>query len=469
MRPESIQTEEVCMYNSLDAMSKKSKILVNQFSDITKGDLKNLKLEEILELKEWKSYGAVSTPEEVVEFMIRILDIKKWENLNILEPGCGFYDFSRGIYKIYPNNKFTGVENNPKVYKITKLLFPQFNTIFQDFLLWETKERFDLVIGNPPYGIIGHKSHYPIQVKKETKKLYKEIFKTWFGKYNVYGLFIEKSINLLKNNGKLAFIIPATFMILDEFKKLRKFLAESGRIKIFYLGPKIFKGKTVSTCILIVQRGLKGIELYEVFELKEIRQYYKKENYEGEIIRFETPDTKKFEENTIPLGEVFFIHFAARSPEVKSHPSVSLTPKKGYVPVLKGQNLHPGWIDYKNCYSGFWMPLEKAPSLRKFYGIPHIVVGHTKGGKIVAAVDKKCYPWVEEIHLIPKFENVDMDKVVEYLNSWEVQQYMQQLYKDITPHTTITQLRLLPLPLHLIKKANLPRTTQVKQTSLYER
>jgi len=36
--------------------------------------------------------------------------------------------------------------------------------------------------------------------------------------------------------------------------------------------------------------------------------------------------------------------------------------------------------------------------------------------------------------------------ITKYLNSEEVQQYVKTLYKDITPHITITQLKLLPLP-----------------------
>jgi hypothetical protein len=39
-----------------------------------------------------------------------------------------------------------------------------------------------------------------------------------------------------------------------------------------------------------------------------------------------------------------------------------------------------------------------------------------------------------------------MKKIAEYLNSEEVQWYVRTLYKDITPHITITQLKLLPLP-----------------------
>lgn len=413
-----------------------------------------MRLEEVLDKESWKAYGAVSTHVEIIDFMLRVSGVEKWEGLKILEPGCGFCNFLRRIYSKYPNNEFTGVESNAEIYNIVAPLHPKFNIILSDFLLWEAQEKYDLVIGNPPYGMIGDKSHYPIHVVKERKASYKKLLKTWFGKYNIYGAFIEKGLRILKDGGKLVFIVPATFMILDDFKLLRKFLSASGRVKIFYLGPKMFKGKNVSTSILIVDKGLRGLELYEVQGLKTIIKYYEKSSYNGEIIRFDSSETMDFEKGAIPLGDIFFLHFAARSPEIKRHPLVSQKPGAGLVPILKGQNLHPGWIDYETCYSGLWMPKEAASSLRKFYAIPHLVVGHTKGGKVVAAVDRRCYPWREEIHLIPKVAGVDLDAVEAYLNSEKVQGYMRKLYKDITPHTTITQLRHLPR-----KNISLPFTT----------
>jgi len=44
-----------------------------------------LRLEEFL--KDWKVYGAVSTPREVVRFMIKVSGVERWEGLSILEPG----------------------------------------------------------------------------------------------------------------------------------------------------------------------------------------------------------------------------------------------------------------------------------------------------------------------------------------------------------------------------------------------
>lgn len=404
-----------------------------------------LRLDKALSKEVWKTYGAVTTPTEVIDFMLKVSSVETWQGLKILEPGCGFCDFLARIYERYPFNEFVGVETNPEVYDKIITLYPHFRLEFSDFLLWETSNNYDVVIGNPPYGIIGDQSHYPIHVLKEKKKAYKKCSSTWYGKFNIYGAFIEKGLKLLKDKGTLVFIVPTTFMILDDFKLLRKFLSISGRVKVFYLGPRMFRGKSVSTAILVVNKGESGIELYDAEGLKHPVKYYSKDNYDGDIIRFETVETQHFEEGSFNLNDLFFFHFAARSPEVSKHPLVKREAADGLVPVLTGRNLHSGWIDYENCYSGLWMPREAASSLRSFYAFPHIVVGHTKGGKLIAAVDKMCYPWREEIHLVPKVDGIDIDKICQYLNSNKVQIYMKRLYKEITPHVTITQLRRLPL------------------------
>ncbi len=408
------------------------------------------KLDQFLEKEVWKTYGAVSTPLEIVDFMISVSGVEKWEGLRILEPGCGFCDFLSRIHSKYPNNLFTGVELNSQIYNIISRLYPHFRLVLSDFLLWATDESYDIVIGNPPYGIIGDKSHYPIHVLNGEKGSYRKLSSTWYGKYNIYGAFTEKGLKLLKDGGKLVFIVPSTFMILDDFKLLRKFISSFGRVKVFYLGARMFKDKTVSTAVLVVCKGLTGIELHEVKDLREKVQYYKRETYDGGIIRFESPKTRRFEKGALPLGDFFNLYFAARSPEIKRHPQASKVPGNGLVPILTGRNLHSGWIDYERCYSGFWMPREAASSLRSYYAFPHIVIGHTKGGKLEAAVDKQCYPWREDIHLVPKVTGLELDEIVSYLNSEDTQQYMHSLYKDISPHVTITQLRQFPVKKEVI-------------------
>ena len=416
----------------------------------------SLSLENYLRREEWKRFGAVSTPVDVVDFMIDVSGIKRWEGLSVLEPGCGFCSFTREIYCDHPDNRFWGVEINPKVYEVISKLFqpPCFRIVFGDFLLWQTDERFDLVIGNPPYGIPGSK-RYPIRVPEEVREKYRKLFVTAKGKYNMYGYFIEKGVKLLKEGGKLVYIVPSTFMILDEFSKLREFLSRAGELDIYYLGMGVFE-KKVSVSVIVVTKdpSLRGVlKLYEVrnYLTRDMKLWYTKTDFKGEIIRFENEETRKFEEGKPKLGDLFRLYTGPKSVEYYEHPKFSRVPKPGYVCVLKGNNIKPNRIDYDHCYTKYWIPKDSVRDFGDFLVVPHIVVGDTKGirgTRIVAAIDDRGYPWQEQIHLIPRvpLSMDELKKITAYLNSEEVQLYVRTLYKDITPHTTRTQLKLLPLP-----------------------
>ncbi len=410
-------------------------------------------LEKVLD--EWKSYGAVSTPKEIVNLMIDLTELKKWEGLEILEPACGFCNFLLEIFSKFPKNKFYGVEINDDVYIKIKEIFRDmpFDLEKADFLLWDTQKKFDLVIGNPPYGIIGDESHYPIHILKQKKEEYKRRFYTWYGKYNIYGAFIEKGINLLKKRGKLVFIIPATWMILDEFSKLREFLSFLGKTKVYYLGKGIFQDVSVSTCILIFEKKGKGVELYYKNNNNFIKSFVSDE-WKGKILQFETSLTNKLKNNKTLLGEIFDIKISARSPEVRNFGKVLSKPSYNALPFLNGRNIKKGKIEREN-YTNLWLKREEVAKLKSFYGIiPRVVVGHTKGGKIFAAIEDKLYPYVGDVyHLLPKvkLKKTELNQLVEWLNSKEIEEYVRTLYKEITPHITATQLKEIPINIKVNK------------------
>lgn len=405
----------------------------------------------------------------------------------VLEPACADARFLTAFLHAYgDHHRFVGVEINADTVEATRPhLHPAIHLVQADFLLWDTPERFDIILGNPPYGIVGDASHYPIHLFKERKAEYKRRTATWKGKYNLYGAFIEKAVRLLKPTGKLVFIVPTTWLILDDFALLRKFLAERGRVEVFYVG-KVFPKVKVSAVVLRFTNGGRGSALYDMasgewrsvgadprvcpvmanpvgadprvypHEAIGVRiyradtgicPYLEKPDYTGELICFETPEWRAFEQAGTPLGALFHIHFAARSPEFRKSGLVRTTPQPGDVPVLTGRNLKAGWIDYDNCHSGWWMRREDAPKLRRFYAQPHLVVGHTKGTRLICAVDWRGYPWREEYHLIPR-ESVQVDwaALERSLNSDQIQEYLQSLYRDFTPHLTRTMLERVPIP-----------------------
>lgn len=76
---------------------------------------------------------------------------------------------------------------------------------------------FDLVVGNPPYVLI-------LKEHKDYIK-YKQSYKTASGgKINLYNLFFENSLKLIKRNGFLSFITPNIYLSGTDTKNLREIL-----------------------------------------------------------------------------------------------------------------------------------------------------------------------------------------------------------------------------------------------------
>lgn len=399
-----------------------------------------------------RSLGAVYTPTDIADFMVSLATPPPGQVWSVLEPACADAPFLQAWQRRYgTHHRLTGVEIDTGSDKAFAVQNAQH--IHTDFLLWQTDERFDVIIGNPPYGIIGDASHYPIHALVGVKEHYKRTFQTWHGKYNIYGAFIERSVNLLTDHGHLVFVVPTTWLVLDDFAPLRRFLAQRGSLHVYYLG-KAFAGITVTAVVLHFTKGGENgtLALYD----SDQTLAHKDPHYTGDLICFHTPETRAFEAQfDTTVGDLFEIRFAARSPEFKKSPYVSEIQTPQSLPVLTGRNLKSGYIDYQTNHSGLWIRPQHVGQLRPFYTTPHIVVAHTKGAKVVAAVDDRCFAWREEFHLVPRYE-VDPQTVTNFLNSVEVQMYVHTLYRDMTPHLTRTQLARVPLPT-LKRTTNVPR------------
>jgi len=402
-----------------------------------------------------KGYGFFETPPQIARWMVELASLRP--GMRILEPGAGTCVFLKTIREVHPDVplKLHGIEINKEIAE--DFDFPEVKLEIGDYLLWEPDLEFDLIIGNPPYGTIGHPDRYPIAFLREKKGQYKRIFSTWQGKFNIYGAFIEKSIRLLAPNGTLIFITPASWMVLDEFSLLRKLLGLSGHLDIYYLGKDVFPDADVSVVVFVLNRGGNGLRLFRASPAALPQGYLaelilEKERYTGEIIGLETPFTREFSEGKMPLGTAFRVAISPRSPEFKSWDFVSREPGPDMVPVLNYTNLKPGMVD-TTCHSGKWVPRDKIAFMRKEFAQPRIVVGRLiKNGKLVAAVAPAGYPWGGEVyHLIPKpGTNPVLEGIADYLNSPDVQRYLTELWRDIAIYYTATQIKAIPVPKELL-------------------
>ncbi len=84
---------------------------------------------------------------------------------------------------------------------------------------------FDVIVGNPPYRTL---------TKEEDKDLRSSFGHIMTGNSNLYALFLEKSLSLLKPDGFLSAIIPTSLYSSKNFGKIRKRISEAGTVSNIY-------------------------------------------------------------------------------------------------------------------------------------------------------------------------------------------------------------------------------------------
>ncbi|RRR69980.1 MAG: hypothetical protein EI684_14215 [Candidatus Viridilinea halotolerans] len=108
---------------------------------------------------------------------------------------------------------------------------------------------FDVVVGNPPY------IRAETADKDQRNYIIKSgLYTTVWGRFDVYAIFIEKGITLLKNKGSFAYIVPSAVMTINYAEELRKWLLSEKALRIIVdaRGEAVFPNVGVSTCILVV-------------------------------------------------------------------------------------------------------------------------------------------------------------------------------------------------------------------------
>ena len=97
-----------------------------------------------------------------------------------------------------------------------------FGVYFGDVL--HTRGGFDVVIGNPPYV-------RPHKLSRDLKARLKKTFRFYVKKADIYVCFVERSLELLRGGGQLAFIVSNSWMRLDSFELMRRRLVRDCDIR----------------------------------------------------------------------------------------------------------------------------------------------------------------------------------------------------------------------------------------------
>lgn len=150
-----------------------------------------------------KTLGQVFTPKFIVREMLAL----RRNAGRVLEPACGDGAFS---------NELSGCI----ALELDATKAPS-RALVMDFFDFPTSEKFETIIGNPPY--VRFQDILP-----ETKR--KLSLKRFDGRSNLYLFFIEKCLEHLAPKGELIFITPRDFLKATSSRKLNEWLYQQGTI-----------------------------------------------------------------------------------------------------------------------------------------------------------------------------------------------------------------------------------------------
>ena len=184
----------------------------DKYSDLTIQVTKNISKEEK------KQFGIFITPQNIITVLIdKALEFVEKPVEYILEPSCGTAEIVNYCDQKLQNILIDGIELNKTIYNTIKdLKFKNKVTITNaNFITYRPEKLYDFIPGNPPY-FVCKKTDVPKQFEKYV-----------LGRPNIFGLFILKSIELLKPNGILAFVIPRSFLNSIYYSKIRNYIKDT--------------------------------------------------------------------------------------------------------------------------------------------------------------------------------------------------------------------------------------------------
>lgn len=259
-------------------------------------DAKGLAFQKFLSHHEKDGRGQFFTPEPVIDFCVEMMQPKPYET--IIDPACGSGGFLMSALKYLQNNyadldtnqvvakNLYGSDINKSIARIAKMKLlleanGKTNVLctnsledLDSFKLTLSKtEGFDLVLANPPFGAkitnsnLLSKFDLGYKWKNQTDEFHKT--KAVYPNQNAEILFIERCLQLLKEGGRMAIVLPNGNFENPSLEYLRYYIKLKAKILAVVNLPQetfIPFGTGVKTSLLFLEKDTPNqIRKYPIF------------------------------------------------------------------------------------------------------------------------------------------------------------------------------------------------------------
>ncbi len=322
---------------------------------------------------------------------------------------------------------------------------------------------FDVVIGNPPYGMIA---------EEKLKSYLGSRLETPEGRFDIYELFIEQGINLCRIQGTLGYIVPSPLLSNLYTRKLRQHILDNCAIQeITNFGMDVFTDPTIHTCIIIIERGKADGQNVRIRKQVMAKQQLQA-NYDYTVPQaalgnndrstfdiFVDPTARRIIEkllfNARPLGNICHIRQCIKTGNnekyVKSSNVVLEAPWK---PTLSGRSIRRYATVERNLYVKYGPWLARNWKNKSFYETPKIVVRET-GKRITATLDLEHRYVLSTLYSVyPESTNdsLSLSYLLGIINSELATYFMRIIALDLTKgaFTKVRTNQLARLPIRTI-------------------
>ena len=418
------------------------------------GDILGLLYISLSDIKNRKARGAYYTPTKIIKKAINNADFKNFENKTVIDPCCGAGNFllhipdGINILQIFGNDIDATAIKITRINMALKYLPEDINILYKNFsvknfLTTDNKDKFDYIIGNPPWGA---------EFTQDEIKGFKNKYITAKGKnIESYDLFVEKALSSLKQDGHLLFVLPEAILTVKNHKEIRDIILKNNSVEyIDYLGNifdkvqcPVITIKIHHTNLPLLTIGTKVTDKNKSFVIKTERHLTK------DGFNFNMDDEEYSIFNKLFGGETVYLKNNAvfAMGIVTGNNKKFITDKKNSKNevILKGSDIEKFKINEPDRYIEYIPKNFQQAAPTEIYRTKEKLLYKFVSSKLAFAYDNKQRLTLNSCNiLIPKITGLDIKYIMAILNSRIAQFIFEKKYNSVK--VLRSHLESIPIP-----------------------
>lgn len=191
-----------------------------------------------------KALGQYMTPRALRERLLDRCDL--WPGIRVLDPGVGTGEFLASVLERQPDARTSGWDVDTDILSVARKVVPDAHLERRSALDTWDGTPFDLVVGNPPY--------FQFRADTQTRRRFRKVIS---GRVNIFSLFFQIGIEVLRPGGQLAFVVPPSMNSGAYFNRLRMFLAHRADVEFLkvHTAHDLFDGAHTAVQLIVLRVG----------------------------------------------------------------------------------------------------------------------------------------------------------------------------------------------------------------------